>query len=174
MIEEKGQLTDVSRSFDGKIRLTFDFEDFPKTAIDSLQGDLRINIKQWKESRSKNANALLWLCIGEIAKRLRADKWEVYLKLLRRYGQYTYLCTKPAAVPMVKKQWRECEEIGEININGEPATQLLCYFGSHTYDTEEFAYLLDGTMNEMKELGIPMPSDERAKQLLKAWENGKN
>ena len=174
MIEERGQLVDVGKSMSGKIRLVFEFEDFPKTAIDTLQGDLRINIQPWRESRSNNANSLLWLCLGEIAKSLRTDKWSVYLKMLRRYGKFTYIAVKPNAVSAMKKQWRECEEIGDIMIGDQPAKQLLCYFGSHTYNTEEFSVLLDGVLDEMKEMRIPMPSDKRTQKLLDEWDNYKN
>lgn len=131
-------------------------------------GILDVDLKKHREKRSKDANALLWACIGEMAAFLHTDKWEVYLHLLRRYGQYTYICVKPNVVESVKKQWRECEEIGHVNINGADAVQLLCYFGSSTYNTAEFSKLLDGTISEMKEMELRTPGEreiERAMEL---------
>ena len=93
--------------------------------------------------------------------------------MLRRYGEYTYVCVKPGAVEMLKRQWRECEELGPININGQVAVQLLCYYGSSTYDTKQFSVLLDGVMSEMKEMGIDTPSDEQLKAALEAWDERK-
>jgi hypothetical protein len=89
--------------------------------------------------------------------------------MLKRYGKYTYICVKPAVVEAVKAQWRECEEIGRVNINGQEAVQMLCYFGSSTYNTKEFSVLLDGVISEMKEMGIEAPTSEDMRRALEQW-----
>ena len=126
-------------------------------------------IKEYKEKRSLNANALLWKCLGDLANALRSDKWTVYLQMLKRYGTYTYICVKPKVVEAVKKQWRECEEIGTINIDGQEAVQLLCYFGSSTMNTKEFSVLLEGVISEMKEMGLDVP-DKDLERVVKQLE----
>jgi hypothetical protein len=131
---------------------------------------LDIEIKQHREGRSLNANALLWKCLGEIAGALRTDKWSLYLQMLKRYGEYTYICVPPKAVDMVKKQWRECEELGPISVNGREAVQMLCYYGSSTYDTAQFSRLLDGVIDEMKEMGLNPPTSEDMRRSLEEWE----
>ena len=123
-----------------------------------------------KEKRSLNQNALLWECLGQMASALRADKWDVYLQMLKRYGTYTYICVKPKAVEAVKKQWREVEEIGKIDINGQESVQLLCYFGSSTMNGQEFSVLLDGVVSEMKEMGLPTP-DRDFERIMKQLED---
>lgn len=149
--------------------VTFEIEQQP-TDYDKLKDKhLSLTVKQWREGRSLNANALLWNCLGEIAEALRTDKWNVYLMMLKRYGKYTYICVKPNVVESVKSQWRECEEIGEININGEKAVQLLCYFGSSTYDSKEFSVLLDGVISEMKEIGLKTPSEREFDMVIESW-----
>lgn len=130
---------------------------------------LDIKVVKHRKKRSLDANALLWACLGDIASALRADKWDIYLKMLKRYGKYTYICVKPKVVEAVKAQWRECEEIGKININGAEAVQLLCYFGSSTYDTKEFSALLDGVISEMKEIGLAPPPSKHIKEALEQW-----
>lgn len=127
-------------------------------------------VKEYHEKRSLNANALLWSCLGEIAVALKTDKQQIYLKMLKRYGKYTYLCVKPNVVEAVKRQWRDCEELGEIDINGKKAVQMLCYFGSSTYTTKEFAALLDGVISEMKEMGLDTPTDRELRRSLENWE----
>ena len=126
-----------------------------------------------REKRSRNANALLWACLGELASALKTDKWEVYLQMLKRYGQYTYICVRPMAVKAVKKQWRECEEIGHVNINGQDSVQMLCYFGSSTYNSKEFSILLDGVVSEMKEMGLETPADREMERAIKQLEEEK-
>ena len=126
----------------------------PKQLINYLleqDSDRLFDLSEHKQKRSLNANALLWHCLGEIANALNTDKWEVYLQMLKRYGKYTYICVKPNVVDSVKKQWRECEVLGDIEINGQKAIQMLCYFGSSTYDSKEFSSLLNGVISEMEE-----------------------
>ena len=97
------------------------------------------------------------------------------MQMLKRYGTFTYICVKPSAVEGVKRQWRECEEIGELTIKGKKAIQLLCYYGSSTYNTQEFSEFLESVMSEMEEMNIPTPREEEIERALKQWEeNQKN
>ena len=144
------------------------------SAIDSILAmqkceKLSIKAVRFKTRRSTDANAMLWKCLGEMAAALTADKWDIYLKMLKRYGKFTYICVHPSAVESVKKQWRECEEVGEIKINGQKAIQMLCYYGSSTYDTQEFSVLLNGVISEMREMGLPVPTTERMQHALEEW-----
>lgn len=132
--------------------------------------DKLFDVTEHKEKRSRDANALLWACLGELAGALKSDKWSVYLQMLKRYGQYTYICVKPKVVEAVKKQWRECEEIGHVNINGQDSVQMLCYFGSSTYNSKEFSTLLDGVISEMKEMGLETPADRELKRAIEQME----
>ena len=140
----------------GKYNITFSINE--PSALNSIEQirnceKLQVKATKYREQRSLDANALLWSCLGQIADSMPGtDKWDVYLLMLKRYGKYTYICVKPNMVEAVKAQWRECEVIGEIQINGEPAIQMLCYFGSSTYDTKEFSVLLEGVISEMKEM----------------------
>ena len=148
----------------------------PKTEaerIHSLRGkDLDAEIKEHKEKRSRDANALMWACLSEIAQAIQTDKWAVYLQMLRRYGQFTHICVKPEAVEAIKKQWRECETVGDITINGKPAVQLLCYYGSSNYNSKEFSILLDGIISEMREMGLEPPPSEEMRAALERLEEG--
>lgn len=172
-----GKIKDISKDFrTGLFNITFTVNE--THLIDFFNGlldaeILKITVDKFRKKRSPDANALLWHCIGEIAASTKSDKWDVYLTLLKRYGKFTYICVKPHVVESVKKQWRETEVLGDIEINGETATQLLCYFGSHTYDTKEFSRLLDGTISEMVECGIAPPTSEEMKRSLEKWENRK-
>ena len=154
----------------GKWLLTFETVELPDIFDKTRDKDLNIEIKQHRNHRSKDANALLWECIGRLAMALRADKWDIYLLILKRYGQYTYIVVPPNAVEMVARQWRECEVIGDININGRDGVQMLCYYGSSTYDTKQFSVLLDGVISEMKEIGLTAPTSEDMRRSIEEWE----
>ena len=143
--------------------------------VDALPVDLDgklldIDLKVHREKRSRDANALLWACIGDIARVLNRDAWSVYLMLLKRYGKFTYIVVKPEAVDAVKKQWRETEVVGEIDIHGTKGIQMLCYYGSSTYDTKEFSDLLTGTLMDMDDMNLQRPASADIKRALEEWE----
>lgn len=155
-----------------RFKLTFEIAEDVTGSIDKLSECERLSIKVTKhrEKRSLNANGLLWKCIGDIADALRTDKWQVYLTMLKRYGKFTYIVVKEKAVDAVKAQWRECEVIGEITVNGQKAVQMLCYFGSSTLDSKEFSALLDGVISEMKEMGLETPMQSDLKRVIEEYE----
>ena len=68
---------------------------------------LRIKAVQYREKRSNDANAYLWVMLQNMAEVLKSDKWSLYLQMLKKYGQFTYIVVKPNAVDGVKKQWRD-------------------------------------------------------------------
>jgi hypothetical protein len=176
-IEFTGKIQNVSRDWQtGQFQITFTVnEPSAINEIDKIKDCEKLSVKvaKHRERRSLDANGLLWLCLGRIAEALRSDKWEIYLQMLKRYGKYTYICVKPAVVEAVKAQWRECEEIGTVNINGQEAVQMLCYFGSSTYDTKEFSVLLDGVISEMKEMGLQAPTSADMERALEQWQRQK-
>lgn len=178
-MECTGKLHSINRDWmTGKVIISFEINEEPTEAINCISQCEKLSIKavKYKKKRSLDANGMLWACLGEIAQVLHIDKWEVYLQMLKRYGKYTYICVKPSVVEAMKTQWRECEVIGNININGTEAVQLLCYFGSSTYNTKEFSVLLDGVVSEMKEMGLQIPATKDMERALELWEkqfNGK-
>lgn len=124
---------------------------------------LDIKIVKHRNKRSLNANALLWECIGNIAHELTIDPWEVYLSALEKYGKYTYIEVMPNAVEALKRQWREIREVGETEYGN---VEMICYFGSSTYDSKEFSTLLDGVISDMKDLGLDLPTSEDMKKAI--------
>ena len=173
-MEWTGKVLSVSNDWlTGQTTITLTINE--RSALNEIQkikdlDKLKIKATKYREKRSLDANALLWACLGEIAQSIRADKWEIYLQMLKRYGQYTYICVKPNMVDAVKAQWRESEVVGEITINGQKAVQMLCYFGSSTYDTKQFSVLLDGVISEMAEMGLQTPPSEEMRRALEQWE----
>lgn len=128
------------------------------------------DLERHRDKRSINANALLWKCLDIMAKSIHTDKWSMYLQEIKAHGKYSYVLCNPEAVNDMKGLWRETEEIGEVNVNGRTAVQLLCYYGSSTYNTKEFSDLLNGVLSDMQQMGLQLPPDEETTQLIKEWE----
>lgn len=171
-MEFTGKLVGITKDWQtDKFQITFTVnEHSAMNTVNDIKDCEKLSIRAVKHraKRSLDANALLWACLGNIADALRADKWEIYLRMLKRYGKYTHICVKPNVVDAVKAQWRECEVIGEVNINGQKAVQMLCYFGSSTLNTKEFSVLLDGVISEMKEMGLETPTSREMQMALES------
>jgi hypothetical protein len=165
-----GKFVSASRELVGRnINLTLSIPPENAEELNNLQGiDLDIEVKKYRKKRSLDANAMLWACLGEIARETGRSAWDEYLSALKKYGKFTYIVVKPNVVDAMKAQWRECEVVGDIDVNGSKAVQMLCYFGSSTYDSKEFSVLLNGVVEDMKDLGLqPPPSREMRKALEK-------
>lgn len=165
--------------FSGSYRITFTINEKESIReIDKIKDceKLSIEAKKYRERRSLDANALLWKCLGQLAEALHSEKWEVYLLMLKRYGKFTHMMVEEDAVEATKLQWRECEIVGYITVNGKKFAQMLAYFGSSRYNTKEFSHLLDGVISEMREMGLETPLSEEMKAALerwdKQWQNG--
>lgn len=133
--------------------------------------DLSIEIKPWRKSRSLDANALLWACLGDISNAIGGDKWDHYISALRKYGKYTMIQLRSDALEQFKKVYRECEVVGSRYIDGDEILEVLCYYGSSTYDSKEFSVLLDGVIDDMRQAGIPTPTNQEMQRALEIWEN---
>lgn len=177
-MKSSGKIKDISKDFEtNRILLTVELqEQIGREELSQIRAQdlLDITIEKHKKKRSNDANALLWACIRKLASAMRSDKWSIYLLMLKRYGKYTYVCVPPKAVDSLCNQWRETEVIGEIDINGRKAMQVLCYFGSSSYNTQEFSHLLDGVISEMQELGIETPQQEELRLAIEAREKRNN
>lgn len=162
------EIKDLYKDLEGNTVVALSTKESP-AEVEKLKGK-PLKVAEQRKHRSLDANAMLWACLGEIAAALNTDKWTVYLMMLRRYGRYTYICVRKDAVDMIRKQWRETEIVGDIDINGQSAVQMLCYYGSSTYDTKQFSVLLDGVVSEMEEMGLPTPDRGDMRRTLEQWE----
>lgn len=175
----KVKLHDVSINLQGQNIISFEVTD-SKYNLGNLIDKLKeliaknkdlfvIEVKQHKKSRSLDANATLWKMLSMMAEKLNTTKDELYLEMLDRYGVFTHIVVKPNVVERVKQEWRTVRELGMIKVNGKEGMQLQCYFGSSTYDTKEFSVLLDGVIQEAKEIGIDFISKEDRNLMLEQW-----
>jgi hypothetical protein len=133
--------------------------------------ELSVDIKQYRHKRSLDSNAYMWVLLSEMADKLRTTKDELYLQMLDRYGIFTHVVVKPQVVDRVKQEWRTVRELGEVVINGKTGIQLQCYFGSSTYDSKEMSTLLDGVVQEAKDLGISTLTQREIDLMKNEWKN---
>lgn len=102
--------------------------------------------------RSNNANAMYWACVESIAQATGQTNNEVHKRLIIDYSTSIVVSVK-ACVDMehYAKYYTQC---GETKLNGEPFIHYRIFKGSSDMTTKEFKRLLDGAIDECKELGV--------------------
>lgn len=176
-MELRGEIKSLSSTFpERRVRLELEtngnLED-----IEKLKGkDLTISLSRYRKKRSLDANAFLWKCLGDMAAVLGVTAMDMYLDSLERYGKFIFIQTVESGYKELKRVWRHTkivdDFIGVNPITGEKEKYLevLCYFGSSTYDSKEFSVLLNGVIEDMAELGLERPTDEHLKAIIEEVE----
>ena len=130
--------------------------------------DKIFEIKEHKEKRSLTANAYAWVLIGKIADAMRASKDEIYLKMLKRYGQ-SEMVSVVSSID-VRGYFKYFEPVGTATLQGKEFTHYRVFKGSSEYDSREMAVLIDGIISEAEELNIqtlPYHEIQRIKEMWK-------
>jgi len=131
--------------------------------------ELSVEIKTFRKRRSLDSNSYMWVMLSKMADVMKTTKDELYLQVLDRYGVYTHIVVKPQAVSRIKAEWKVVRDLGEVTINGTTGQQLQCFFSSSSYDSKEMSTLIDGVVEECKELGIETISNRELDLMQKAW-----
>lgn len=140
-----------------------------KDCFDELHNEEKLSFKidKYREKRSLNANAYCWKLLTEIANRVRSSKDEVYLDMLKRYGQREMISVLEH-IP-ISEYVKYCEEAGQGTVNGKLFKHYFVYKGSSEYDKREMAVFIDGIVSEAKELGIATETPEQIAKMKAMW-----
>lgn len=169
----KGRIIDYSLSFDGKQRLALELDADFREQYDKLHGaELDITVKKYREKRSLDANAYMWVLIGKIADALRESKEDIYLDMLKAYGQGGAVSVEQKYAEDFRRVYRYNEYLGKSELNGKTFEHFRFWVGSSEYDTEEMSILIDGVVKEAKNLGIETMTPAELNSLMEAY-NGR-
>jgi len=117
-----------------------------------LHKDLSVEIKETRERRSLEQNAKAWALMGEMAHILGANKDDIYLEMLRRYGQSVIVTTKKD-IPL-DRVFKYYEKLKDGLSNGREFTAWRVFIGSSQYSDIEMQHFISNIECEAKELGI--------------------
>jgi hypothetical protein len=161
----------VGFTADGKPVVTLELNErmLALSMVDSFKDveKLSIKIDKYREKRSLNANNYAWKLITEIGNATRIGKDEVYLKMLKRYGQ-SEMVSALAHIPF-GQYVKYYEEAGESELNGKLFKHYRVYKGSSEFDTMEMSIFIDGIVSEAQELGIPTDTPEQIARMKDLW-----
>ena len=147
--------------FKHTVNVTFEVDqaDVDSEEFQDLQqaDELEITVRKPKKGRSLNANAYCWYLIGKIAERLRTSKIGVYREYIKDRGIYRVITLDEKAVDTFKHVWQGqglgwlCETSSS---NQAGFVDVVAYYGTSSYNTEQMAGFIDYVVEEAKGLGI--------------------
>jgi hypothetical protein len=126
-------------------------------------------IQEYKEKRSLNANAYAWLLIGKIADVMRLSKEDIYLKMLKDYGQSEVISLLSDV--NIEGYFKYYEKFGESSLNGKKFSHYKIYKGTSQYNTHEMSIFIDGVCQEAVQLNIDVKTPEEIERLKRLWNN---
>lgn len=183
-MEGRGKITQIARDWlTRKVILTVEVVGVSDESLQKVAtaDDLKIVMDKYREKRSKDANAYFHVLAGKIADSQSPpiSKHRCKNMLIGRYGQPEYIDEQPVMLKtqlpvdrMLEQEYLHCVPCGgNIEDNGTQTYYYWVYRGSHTYDSKEMSILIDGTVQEAKELGIDTATPDEIARLKAAWES---
>ena len=173
-----GNVKSITKDFvTGKAIVSVQFDAVSQQELQALSSEVKyqFTIDKPKRKRSLDANAYFHVLVGKIADSLQISKPSCKNMLLGRYGQRELQDDKPliisvlSTISMADREDIHTIPIGYATLQGKEFTHYAIIRGSHTYNTHEMSVLIDGTVQEAKELGIETIPPEELKRMLGKW-----
>lgn len=180
-METIGKLVNITRDFmSGRLNVTFQINTEPIDELNTLASldEVDITAKKHRKKRSLDANNYFHLLVGKIADKLGISKTRCKNILIGRYGQQEFLeegqpvvlKTNISVEKMLEQEFLHCMPCGCKQENGAEVVFYKVFRGSHTYDTKEMSILIDGTVQEAKDLGIETIPPAELQRMMERWD----
>ena len=171
----KARIKGLTMSLDGGQELTLSLPGDWRDEYGKLKdADVDVEVKKYREKRSRDSNSLLWACCREIGQALGIPDVEVYRKAVADAGEYEPLPIKSVAVETFARRWESkglgwfVQVVDDSKLKGYKLVKA--YYGSSTYDTKEMSRLLDYVVDEAKQIGLVLRASKREiEESLRRW-----
>lgn len=181
MHELTGKIAGVSLSFEGRPLVTLELNERRSTLdmVDELRSAEKVSVRigKYRAKRSLDANSYLWTLIGKIAEKTNVPKTEVYREAVRELGgNYEIVCIREEAADSLRNAWQHngIGWITDVTLSKlDGCANVILYYGSSTYDTEQMSRLIDSIIQDCKALGIETKPQAEIDSLLSSW-GGRN
>lgn len=129
--------------------------------VGSLEEDkeYEISVDKVKQHRSNDANRYFWELVGKLSEKINVSPEDIYRTYIKDIGgNYEVIPIRDDVVETWKKNWKvkgigwQCDVIGESKLRGY--TNVICYYGSSTYDSRQMSRLIDLCVQDCKTQGI--------------------
>lgn len=133
-----------------------------------------LTVEKKKGKRSLDANAYFWVLCDKLAEKTRIPKIEIYRDAIRNIGgNNSVICVRNFEVDKLRATW-ERNGLGwqtdTMASKTEGCTNVILYYGSSTYNTEQMSRLIDNIVQDCKEQGIETMTPAELALLKEEWE----
>lgn len=137
------------------------------------------DVKLHRERRSLDANAYFWALCGKLAEVTRIPKNDIYKEYIKEIGgNFEILPIRLDAVDKFIEAWGNaglgyvCDRTGSSKLKGYE--NIICYYGSSTYDTAQMSRLIDLVVYDCKSQDIETLPPQKLAAMLEDWNAQKN
>lgn len=131
--------------------------------------EITIEVKKKRQKRSLNANAYFWQLVNKVAIKLHCSDQDVYRRLVKDYGVSTTLMVRPEAKEAFVRAWTEGKDSSGWFVEDMGHGVIRAYSGTSTYNTQEMSRIIDGLVEECKELNIETMTPDELEHLKSTW-----
>ena len=174
-METKCKFHNLQFDTNGTQLLTLAIQGDFRPYVEEFDGkDLKAEIKPFKAKRSVSANAYAWVLIDKLAEKLNLAPQEVYKNAIRHIGGVSeIICIQNRAVEKFCEGWQKNgigwqTEILDSKIEG--CTNVICYYGSSTYDSTQMSMLIDIIVQDCKAVGIETMTPAELERMCAEWQ----
>lgn len=177
-METKGRIKQINLDWrTRKTAVTVEIDARPDEVERLNDMDLTVVLKEYKENRSLNANRFYWDLLSQLAGKLNVSNPFMHNQLLRRYGQPEIIDGKMVylVLPDSDEGARIADEAETFHIKptsqvktGVDGKQYRTYImikGSSSMNTKEMSRLINGLVDECKQVGIDTITPEELEAL---------
>lgn len=145
--------------------------------VESEPLDKLWDIKEHKAKRSLNQNSYYWALLAKVAEKSSISRNRCHNEMLASYGQDEYVDDRLVYVTIPDNEKAEREAMEAETYHLRPTSNVMdgndgmlyrvwvMLRGSHTYNTAEMRRLLEGMIEEAKQLGIETLPEEELEML---------
>lgn len=141
-----------------------------------LDGEVEVTIAKPVKNRSLNANAYFHVLVNKMADALSVSKTYMKNTLLGKYGQRScdiesgvFFITVASEIDMMEREDIHTIAMGYRTINGKEYTDYQIITPSHLYSSGEMQTLIEGTIQDAKELGIETLPPRELEIMYRLW-----
>ncbi len=172
----RGKLRDLTFGPRGEQHITVTVtKDFRENFDRLKDADVNVEIKMWREPRSKDANAYFHVLVNKIAEAQSLGDDEVKRNLVVEYGALArdedgnVLGAMLPAGAAIDEFYPYTRWYKSITLEGREYNCYLFYKRTHTLDSKEMSRLIDGTVYVARNLGIDTDTPEQIARYKEEW-----
>lgn len=132
-----------------------------------------VEINEYREKRSLNANSYFWQLLDKMASMLDHTKEELYLGYVREIGPFKDFTLTEDEAKTFRVAWERLgtgwpTEQVDYDSDGERVV-IRAYYGSSTYTKKRMSRLIDMAVQDAKAMGIETLPPEKLEGMIEEW-----